>query len=77
MNTFIQWARWLFRRGVRSSLLLNMGPGDEVVAMIPYRQWLCISTRRGEIYMIGVDAFGSPYADEVDAAVTTIHRITP
>jgi hypothetical protein len=51
-NKLRLWFRWLFRRGVRGSLLLNMAPGDEIVSMTQYRQYLTISTRYGELYFI-------------------------
>jgi hypothetical protein len=46
------WLRWIFRRGVRGSLLLNMRPGDYAVSMIQYRQYLCVLSREGELYLI-------------------------
>jgi len=49
------WLRWLFRRGERNSLLLNMRPGDCIVAMIQFRQYLAIASREGELYLIDGD----------------------
>ena len=48
----VRWFLWLFRCGVKGSLLLNMAPGDQIVAMIQYRQYLCVTTRMGELYFI-------------------------
>ena len=50
-----KWLRWLFRRGERSSLVLNMHPADSVVSMTPYREYLVIATRLGELYFIDGD----------------------
>jgi hypothetical protein len=55
MNRFTNWLRWLFRRGTRSSLVLSMRPGDSIVSMLVYRQYLCISTAFGELYMLDGD----------------------
>lgn len=52
-----KWLRWLFRRGGRSVLLLNMAPGDHVVAMTPYRDLLAVATAGGEIYLISKSRF--------------------
>ena len=69
------WLRWIFRRGARSSLLLNMSPGDEVVSMIQYKSWLAIMTRGGELYLVSTDEFNHP---EVDPALSAmVHRVKP
>lgn len=49
---FGSWLRWLFRRGVRSSIVLNMGPHDHVIGMVVYRQYLVVTTAGGEMYML-------------------------
>ena len=55
MKAFAEWLRWLFRRGKKSSLLLCMKPGDSIVSIVVYRQYLCIGTAFGEIYMLDGD----------------------
>lgn len=56
MSTRISsWLRWLFRRGERGSLLLNMHPADHIVSMMVYRQYLVVCSRMGEVYFIDGD----------------------
>jgi hypothetical protein len=62
-----QWLRWLFRRGQRSTLVLNMHPADQTVAMTTYRDWLVVLTRAGEVFMITADRW--PTADTVPQAI--------
>jgi hypothetical protein len=51
-----KWLRWLFRRGERSTLLLNMAPGDEVIAMTPWQGYLVIATRGGgELWLVSTN----------------------
>ena len=56
----MKWLRWLFRRGKRGTLLLNMAPGDSTKAMIVYQDWLVVLSERGEIWMINRSGFASP-----------------
>lgn len=63
-----KWLQWIFRRGKRGTLLLNMRPGDEVVAMTQYRQWLAVMSRGGELYLISTDEFDNPDVDTVHQA---------
>lgn len=58
-----KWLRWLFRRGTRSTLWLNMEPGDEIACMTPWRGWLAVLSRRGELYLVAADPFDRPYVD--------------
>lgn len=66
----IAWPRWLFRRGKRGVLLLNMRPGDRIVSMTTYRDWLVAVSEQGELYMITDNVF----ADPADTAGVVVHR---
>jgi hypothetical protein len=55
MTELGRWVRWLFRRGTRGSLLLNMVPGDRIVSMTVYREYLAILSERGELYLLDRD----------------------
>lgn len=68
-----KWLAWLFRRGTRGTLLLNMQPGDGIAAMTSHRGWLIVASRYGEIYMISTDKFASPYVDDVQDAI--VHSV--
>ncbi len=63
-----KWLRWLFRRGQRGALLLNMEPGDSVVQMTQYREWLVVASKYGEMYFITGDRLASPYETQ-DAVI--------
>ena len=73
MKGLSRWFRWLFRRGVRGVLLLNMRPGDEVVSMVAYRDKLAVITRGGEVWIICEDRFCDPW----DLPDMTVHRVKP
>ena len=52
---FPKWWHWLFRRGARGSLLLNMAPGDHIVSMVEHRNYLVVVSAYGELYYIDGD----------------------
>lgn len=56
----MKWLKWLFRRGERGVLVLNMRPGDCVVSMIQYQGWLAVVSKYGEVYLITQDRFANP-----------------
>ncbi len=51
-DRFLKWWRWVFRRGVRSSIVLNMRPHDHIIGMVVYRQYLVMTTAGGEMYFL-------------------------
>lgn len=70
MKKLIGWISWLFRRGKRSSLVLNISPADSVIGMMQYRQYLCITTKLGELYMLDGDRL-------VEFSEATFERVDP
>lgn len=55
-----KWFQWIFRRGERGVLVLNMRPGDEVACMTTYKGWLAVVSKYGEVYLINNDRFVDP-----------------
>jgi hypothetical protein len=55
MKKFKRWVQRLFMRGIKSSLVLALRPGDSIVSLVLYRQYLVISTAFGEIYFLDGD----------------------
>lgn len=51
----ISWFKRFFQCRVRSSLVLDMHPADEVVCMTIYRNYLIIASRMGQTYWIDGD----------------------
>lgn len=64
------WLKWLFRRGERGVLVLNMRPGDRVQSMVTYRDWLAVVSEQGEVYLITGDRF----ADASEVPDLTVHQ---